>query len=122
MEIRSSTRIVFQHARFDGRHGGSGAAELFQNRKEEDIMVAIGVSGDESEEFPNLSNIEDLARELGASSEEILFHYETALKELRPHARIKAFLPILAGRQVREIVLEKKVRIKVSNSSPAPNF
>jgi hypothetical protein len=88
---------------------------------EEDIMVAIGVSEDESEEFQNLSNIEDLARELGASVEEIHFYYEAAMKELRPNARIKAFLPILAGRQVREIVLEKKIRIQVSDSQPAPN-
>jgi hypothetical protein len=43
------------------------------------------------------------------------------MKELRPNARIKAFLPILAGRQVREIVLEKKIRIQVSDSQPAPN-
>ncbi|HET6465506.1 MAG TPA: DUF3562 domain-containing protein [Nitrospiria bacterium] len=84
-------------------------------------MVAIAVSENDSEEFQNLSNIEDLARELGASIEEVHFYYESALKELRPNARIKAFLPILAGRLVREIVLEKKIRIKVSNSQPTPN-
>lgn len=83
-------------------------------------MVAIAVSENESDEFQNLSNIEDLARELGASMEEIHHYYETAMRELRPTARIKAFLPILAGRQVREVFLEKKIRVKVSNPQPAP--
>jgi hypothetical protein len=85
-------------------------------------MVAIAESENDSEEFQNLSTIEDLARELGASIEEIHFYYESAMKELRPNARIKAFLPILAGRQVRELVLEKKIRIDVSDPQPAPNI
>ena len=85
-------------------------------------MVAIGVTENDSEEFQNLSNIEDLARELGASIEEIHFYYEAALKELKPTARIKAFLPILAGRQVREIVLEKKLRFEISDPRPTPSM
>jgi len=85
-------------------------------------MVAIAESENDSEEFQNLSTIEDLARELGASIEEIHFYYEAALKELKPNARIKAFLPILAGRQVREIVLEKKVRIEISNPRPTSSM
>jgi hypothetical protein len=84
-------------------------------------MVAIAVTENDSEEFQNLSNIEDLARELGSSVEEIHFYYEAAMKELRPNARIKAFLPILAGRLVREIVLEKKIRVDVLKSQPAPD-
>lgn len=75
-------------------------------------MVAFAFSENDSEEFKNLSNIEDLARELDASIEEIHFYYEAALKELRPNAKIKAYLPILASRQVKETLLEKKVRIE----------
>jgi hypothetical protein len=75
-------------------------------------MAAIAVSENDSEEFQNLSYIEDLARELGASIEEIHFYYEAALRELKPNAKIKAYLPILASRRVKETLLEKKVRIE----------
>ncbi|HUK55848.1 MAG TPA: DUF3562 domain-containing protein [Nitrospiria bacterium] len=78
-------------------------------------MAAALISENDSDELQNFSTIEDLARELGVPVEEIHLHYEAALKELRPTARIKAFLPILAGRQVKETVLEKKTRGGISD-------
>jgi len=82
-------------------------------------MVAISASENDAGEFQNFSTVEALARELGAPIEEILVYYETALKELRPSARIKTYLPILASRQVREIVLEKKLGIEISGQRTA---
>jgi hypothetical protein len=74
-------------------------------------MTAISESENDAKDFKHSSTVQILARELGAPMEEIDLYYEEALKELMEHARIKAYLPILASRQVKEIVLEKKAKI-----------
>jgi Protein of unknown function (DUF3562) len=81
-------------------------------------MVAIATFENDAEGFESLSAVEDLARELAVPLEEIYSYYEAALKELRPNAKIKAFLPILAGRQVREIILDRKFRVESANPWP----
>jgi len=78
-------------------------------------MTSFSISENDSEEIQDLSNVEDLARELRVPIEEILIYYQAAIKALRPNARIKAFLPILAGREVKQIVLEKKFRLAMSH-------
>jgi hypothetical protein len=75
------------------------------------MKMAISALENDDKGVKHSSIVQILARELGAPMEEIDLYYEEALKELMEHARIKAYLPILASRQVKEIVLEKKVKI-----------
>jgi len=85
-------------------------------------MTALSESENESREYQVESNVEVLAREIGVPMEEIRDYYEAALRELRPHARIKAFLPILAGREVKQIMLEKRVQLSIASLQAEPKY
>jgi len=70
-------------------------------------MVISKLYEDESEWIRHSSAIEDLAKDLKVSVEEVAQNYEKALRDLKENARIKEFLPLLTIRRVREII--KKV-------------
>lgn len=61
----------------------------------------------------DFSTVQILSQELGLPMEEINQYYQDSLKRLKAGARIKAFLPILASSQVREIVLKMKIRAEI---------
>jgi len=67
-------------------------------------MVISRLYEDEDEWTRHSSAMEDLARDLKVSVEEITQTYELALKELKKTARIKDFLPLLTIRVVRESI------------------
>ncbi len=73
-------------------------------------MVISKLYEDEPEWIRHWSAMEDLARDLKVPVEEISQPYEMALKELKETARIKAFLPLLVIRRVREMIKESSHR------------
>lgn len=72
-------------------------------------MVMVDLYGDEKEKSHHLAAMKALARDLGIQIEEIGALYERALEEIKKTARIKDYLPILASRQVKDLVHGKKV-------------
>lgn len=60
----------------------------------------------EKEEKLHLNAIRSIAKETGFPEEDVGLVYETALEKKRDHAKIKAFLPILVKREVKEMLLK----------------
>ena len=60
----------------------------------------------EKEEKLHLNAIRSIAKETGFQEDDVGLVYETALEKKRGHAKIKAFLPILVKREVKEMLLK----------------
>ena len=67
-------------------------------------MVATRLYDNDIEWKQHASAMQNLAKELGRSTDEISQMYEKTLKELKEHARVKNFLVIFASRRVRELL------------------
>jgi len=52
--------------------------------------------------------IDKLVRELGVPAEEVSRSYREILEELRKNARVKAFLPVLVSRGVKERLRQRR--------------
>ncbi|MFY9268790.1 MAG: DUF3562 domain-containing protein [Candidatus Manganitrophaceae bacterium] len=70
-------------------------------------MVVIEYDAEEKEKARHQSAIRMLSRDLGIPAHEIGALYEGVLEELKRTARVKDYLPILASRQVRDLLHNK---------------
>ncbi len=63
-----------------------------------------GLYKNEEEALRHSITVESLAKSLGVRSDDVRSLYETVLAEMKRDAVIMDFLPVLAARQVREIL------------------
>jgi hypothetical protein len=70
-------------------------------------MVISQLYEDETDWFRHSSAINDLAKNLKVSVEEISRSYEIELRELKKTARIKDFIHLLVTRRVRDLLMKR---------------
>lgn len=62
---------------------------------------------DRAEEKLHRQAIQVLVRETGMSAETVSSLYESVFARLKHHAKIRDFLPLLVGREVKDILLRR---------------
>lgn len=54
----------------------------------------------------HLNDIRSIAKKTGFTEEDVGFVYETILEKLKEHAKIKDYLPVLAIKEVKDMLLK----------------
>jgi hypothetical protein len=65
------------------------------------------MDADKAEEKLHRQAIQALARETGISAEAVSSLYESVFARLKRRAKIRDFLPLLVGREVKDILLRR---------------
>ena len=68
------------------------------------MVMALVLSGEDSEKKIHLKSIEILAKELRKAMWEVALIYTSVLDDLQKQARVKIFLPILVSKKVKELM------------------
>jgi hypothetical protein len=68
------------------------------------MVMALVLSGEDSEKKIHLKSIEILAKELRKAIWEVAVVYTSVLNDLQKQARVKIFLPILVSKKVKELI------------------